>query len=339
MEVKRTSLRSRRGISSLTRPRILDPNTKVLTGTAVVVFLVLSATLDRFLTLRNIRSMFFQLPEFAFMAFGMALCMLAGGIDLSIVSIANLSSVLAGYTLLGIVNRGGNAWFAIAVGFLVALVAAALCGLFNGLLVARTHIVPMLATLSTMLFYTGITHGITLGRTVTGFPLEFAEIGIFAVWGVPFYFVVLIAVTVLLSFVLEATFFGKSVYLYGGNKTAALFSGMRIDSVVLKVYTLSGFLSGVGGLAMMSRVNSARVGYGEGYVLQALLVCVLGGISVAGGEGRIVGVFLGILILQMLQSAFSLLGLAPYYRNFIWGLTLICVMIANYYLDIKRRRA
>lgn len=315
-----------------------DLNTTILIGATIIIFLVLSIAVDRFFTARNIRSMSFQLPEFAFMAFGMALCMLSGGIDLSIVSIANFSSVLAGYIILGMTNGGGNTWLSIILAFLVALVVSSLCGLFNGILIVRAHIMPILATLSTMIFYGGLTMGITQGRTILGFPEEFTEIGIFAVWGIPFSFIVLIIITIILTFVLGKTVFGRNIYLYGTNKTAALFSGMKINSTIIKTYTLSGFLSGIGGLIMMSRVNSTRVGYGEGYVLQALLVCVLGGISTLGGKGKIFGVFLGILVLQMLQSGFSLLGLEPYFRNFIWGITLIGVMIANYYLEKSGRR-
>ncbi len=328
-------------MSSKLRSRInwsTDMNTVIIIIGTVAVFLVLSAGVDKFFTLRNLKSMFFQLPEFAFMAFGMALCMLAGGIDLSIVSIANLSSVLAGYTIFGITNSGGNVWLAIVLSFLLALVVASLCGLLNGLFIAKVHVVPILTTLSTMIFYKGITHGITAGRTIVGFPEEFAEVGVLTIWGIPFFFVVTVVMTIILTFVMENTGFGRSVYLYGENKTAALFSGMKVDSIVLRVYTLSGFLAGIGGLAMMSRVNSARVGYGEGYVLQALLVSVLGGISTAGGKGKIVCVFLGILILQMLQSGFSLLGVQPYFKDSIWGLTLICIMVVNYYVDKYKYR-
>jgi simple sugar transport system permease protein len=316
-----------------------DVNVIILAGATVAVLLVLSLVIgNKFFSVKNFRSMAFQIPEFGFMAFGMALCILAGGIDLSIVSIANLSSIPAGYLILGITNRGGNITLAIILAFLLALVIATLCGLLNGLLIAKAHIFPILTTLSTMIFYSGMAMAITSGNTVIGFPEAFSEVGIFSLWGIPFFFIVFVAATVIITLIMAGTFFGKSVYLYGENKTAALFSGMKTSSIIIKTYTLSGFLSGIGGLILMSRVNSARVGYGETYLLQALLVCVLGGLSVSGGKGKIVGVFLGILVLQMLQSGFTLLGLEPYLKNFIWGVVLIGVMIAIYYVEKNRMK-
>jgi simple sugar transport system permease protein len=316
-----------------------DVNVIMLAGVTVAVLLVLSLAIgNKFFAVKNFRSMTFQIPEFGFMAFGMAICILAGGIDLSIVSIANLSSVLAGYVILGIANNGGNVWLAILLAFLVALVVATLCGLLNGLLITKAYIFPILATLSTMIFYNGVTMAITSGNTIIGFPEEFAEVSIFKLWGIPAAFIVFVVVTIILSLILAGTFFGKSIYLYGENKIVALFSGMKTHSIVIKTYVLSGLLSGIGGLIMMSRVNSARVGYGETYLLQALLVCVLGGLSTKGGKGKIVGVFLGILVLQMLQSGFTLLGMEPYLKNFIWGAVLIGVMIANYYIDKNRKK-
>lgn len=316
-----------------------DVNVIILVVAAVAVFLVLSLAIgDKFFAVKNFQSMAFQIPEFGFMAFGMALCLLAGGIDLSIVSIANLSSILAGYIILGIANKVGNVWLAILLAFLVALVVATLCGLLNGLLIAKAYIFPILATLSTMIFYGGVAMAITSGNTVIGFPEQFAEVSIFKLWGIPAAFIVFVAATIILSLILAVTFFGRSVYLYGENKIVALFSGMKTHSIIIKTYMLSGFLSGIGGLIMMSRVNSARVGYGETYLLQALLVCILGGLSWKGGRGKIVGVFLGILVLQMLQSGLTLLGMEPYLKNFIWGVVLIGVMIANYYVDKNRKK-
>ncbi len=316
-----------------------DVNVMVLAGANIAVLLVFSLVIgDKFFSVRNFQSMAFQVPEFGFMAFGMALCILSGGIDLSIVSIANLSSILAGYLILGIARSGGNATLAMLVAFLVALAVATLCGLLNGLLIAKAHILPILTTLSTMIFYAGVAMAITSGNTVIGFPDEFSEVGIFKLWGVPAVFIVFVAGTIILLLILALTSFGKTVYLHGENQTAALFSGMKTHSIIIRTYMVSGFLSGIGGLMLMCRVNSTRVGYGETYLLQALLVCVLGGLSVSGGKGKIAGVFLGILVLQILQSGFTLLGLEPYLKNFIWGVVLIGVMIAIYYVDKNRKR-
>lgn len=316
-----------------------DINVVILAIATIAVFLVLSLSIgEKFFAIGNFQSMAFQIPEFGFMAFGMALCILAGGIDLSIVSIANLSSVLAGLIILNLSAKSDNVWLIILLAFVVALVVATLCGLLNGLLISKAYIFPILATLCTMIFYDGVTMAITAGNTIIGFPEQFSEIAIHKVAGIPAAFLVFVVAMIIISLILSNTFFGRNIYLYGENKIVALFSGMKTNSIIIKTYMISGLLSGIGGLIMMSRVNSARVGYGESYILQALLVCVLGGLSVVGGKGKIVGVFLGILVLQMLQSGFTLLGMEPYLKNFIWGAVLIGVMIANYYVDKNRRK-
>jgi simple sugar transport system permease protein len=315
-----------------------DINVIILAITAVAVLLVLSLTIgNKFFSVNNFSSMAFQVPEFGLMSFGMVLCMLSGGIDLSIVSVANLSSILAGYVLLGISNNGGDVTLAILLAFAVALVVATLCGLLNGLIISKLSIFPILATLSTMIFYDGVAMAVTSGSTVVGFPEKFAEVAIAKVGGVPVVFIIFVVVAIILSLILGRTLFGKNIYLYGENKTVALFSGMRTHSHIVKTYTVSGFLAGIGGLMMMARVNSAKVGYGSSYLLQAILVCVLGGLNPDGGRGRLSGVVLGILVLQMLQSGFTLLGFEPYLKNFIWGVVLIGVMIANYYVEKRRK--
>lgn len=315
-----------------------DLNIIILLIAALGVFIILSFSLERFLTPSNFQSMAFQIPEFGFLAIAMAICLISGGIDLSIVAIANLSNVIGGYIILGMVNNGGNAWLAIIIAFSITLIIATFLGLLNGFLVSKVHIFPILATLSTMIFYNGVTMAITEGTTVTGFPTQFSEISIFKLFGIPIFFILFIIGVLVISIILSKTYFGKSLYLYGENNVVALFSGMKVNAIIMKTYALSGFLSGVGGLIMVARVNSARVGYGDSYILQALLVCVLGGLSFAGGKGKIIGVFLGILVLQMLQSGFTLLGMEPYFKNFIWGIVLIGVMILNYYFENIRRK-
>lgn len=321
------------------KQQLKDTNIIILIGTTVAVFLLLSFTLgDKFFSAANFQSMAFQIPEFGFMSLGMALCIIAGGIDLSIVAVANLSSVVAGFVMLGIINMGGSVWLAIWVALLAGIVVGALCGLINGFMIVKANIVPILCTLSTMIFYNGVIMVITQGRTVTGFPIEFAKMGVFTLSGIPATFILFLVIAIILALILSATYFGRNVYLFGENRTVSLFSGLKINTIVLKTYTLSGLLAGIGGLILITRVFSARIGYGDTYLLQALLVCILGGLSWKGGKGKIAGVLLGILVLQMLQSGFTLLGIEPHYKNFIWGVVIVVVMITNYYIERNRRK-
>jgi simple sugar transport system permease protein len=143
---------------------------------------------------------------------------------------------------------------------------------------------------------------------------------------------------VIMAGILSKTSFGKKIYLYGENNVATRFSAINNEAIIMKVYALSGLLSGIASIIMMSRVNSAKVGYGDTFLLQALLVAVLGGVNPYGGRGKILGVALGIFIMQILQSAFTLWQFTPYAKNLLWGTMLLVVMIVNFILD-KRSKA
>ena len=302
-----------------------------------------------FFTSRNITSMGFQLAEFGFLALAMALAMLSGGIDLSIIGNMNLSGILAGLLL---TNRtltealGGSGsvaaavlialgtsllgvWLICAAAVLIALVASAAFGLINGILIAVAEVPAILATIGTMMLYSGIAMAITGGQGVVGFPNEFRFIGNGTLVGLPFPMLLMIAAFAVLAIFLRGSVWGRSIYLYGENKVASLFSGVRNTRTLIVTYTISGLLCGISGLILMSRSNSIRVGYGNTYLLQAILVSILGGIDPDGGSGRVTGVFIGILILQSLSSAFTLLRISPYARGLIYGVMLLVVMIID----------
>jgi simple sugar transport system permease protein len=164
----------------------------------------------------------------------------------------------------------------------------------------------------------------------------FIRLGIVKFHSVPAIFIMFIIAAVILAFLLRVTKIGKNMYLYGENSTVSLFSGIRNSRVVIVTYTLAGVLCGMASVIMMSRVNSARVGYGETYLLQAILVCALGGINPNGGKGRVIGVVVAIIVLQLLQSGFTLLDFAPFIKSLIWGGVLISVMVINYFADKRR---
>jgi len=316
-----------------------DMNVITLVYLSIIVVVLMSLILGKkFFSTSNFVSMAYQLPEFGFMALGMAVCTLTGGMDLSIVAISTLSSVLSSYTLIGIADATGNEAMAILLAVLVAIVVSTLCGLVNGLLIAKASVLPILATLSTMIFYNGIAMAVTTGSSVFGFPEMFIDMGITKVFGIPLVFIIFIVATVILAIVLERTAFGKTIYLYGEHKTVSLFSGIPNKVVTIRAFTLSGFLCGIAGLIMMSRVNSAKVGYGDTYLLQAILVCVLGGLNPSGGRGKLLGVFLAALILQVLGNAFTLLRFPSYINKFIWGLVLVAVMIIGFFVDKNSRK-
>ncbi|MGC8778833.1 MAG: ABC transporter permease, partial [Candidatus Caldatribacteriaceae bacterium] len=282
-------------------------NMTILLGTFGIVLVVMAILLgSSFFNLRNIVSMGFQIPEFGFLALAMSLAMLTGGIDLSIIGNMNLSGILAALVLtnasfLSSLGMGVTVLLAIALALLVSLG----CGILNGLLVGIVRVPPMLATIGTMMLYSGIGMAITGGRGVVGFPEAFLVIGNARFLGIPIPLLIMFVVFFLVSLALEHTIWGKSVYLVGSNYVAALFSGIRTRRTIVLTYLLGGLMCGISAIILISRVNSARVGYGDTYLLQAILVSVMGGISPQGGVGKIFGVLTSILILQSLSSAFT----------------------------------
>ncbi|MGJ4849605.1 ABC transporter permease [Bacillota bacterium Meth-B3] len=287
---------------------------------------------------RNLRSMSYQIPEFGFVALGMMLSFMIGGIDLSIVANANTSGIFAAMILTGRWFPGLSTPAAIAAAVTVAMLSSALFGLFNGLLIAKLSATPLIATLGTMMLYSGIGMAMTGGAGLTGLPEAFAKFGTAELSGVPVIFVMLVACALILSLLLGRTAYGRKLYLYGGNATAARFSAIDNERMAISVFLLSGILAGIAGLIIISRVNSAKVGYGDTYLLQAMLVCVIGGIHPDGGRGKVAGVVLAIALMQLLSSAFTIWRFSPYAKKLIWGSILIIVMGLNYISDRQAAR-
>lgn len=308
---------------------------------AVTLFVALAFALTMpgaMYSVRNLTSMAYQIPEFGFIALGMMLSFLIGGIDLSIVAIANTSGIFAALILSGRWLPGLDGTAAIWVAATVALLSAVAFGLFNGFLVAKLSAPPLIATLGTMTLFTGIGMALTGGKGVTGLPDAFTNFGIIEVYGVPLIFLMFLASVLILSFVLNWTAFGRKVYLYGSNHTAARFSAINNERLTMGMFMVIGLLAGIAGLIIVSRVNSAKVGYGDAYLLQAMLVCVVGGIHPDGGRGKVAGAVCAILLMQILSSAFTVWKFSPYAKKLIWGFMLITVMGLNYVSDMRMQR-
>lgn len=316
-----------------------EKNLSILFGVLLLVIVVFAFVFgNKMYSARNLRSMAYQIPEFGFLALGMMLSFMLGGIDLSIVAIANTSGIFAAMIMMGRWFPGLAEGTAIPLAILVAMLSATLFGMFNGFLIAKLSATPLIATLGTMTLYTGIGMALTSGTGITGLPASFAAFGTAELAGVPVIFLLFAVAAVALGLVLGCTGFGRKLYLYGENPIASRFSAINNEGMCLGVFTLIGVLSGISGLIIISRVNSAKVGYGDTYQLQAMLVCVIGGIHPAGGRGKTAGVACAILLMQLLSSAFTILRSSPYAKKLIWGSILIIVMGLNYLSDLRVRR-
>ncbi len=282
---------------------------------------------DRFFSVNTMQSMAFQMPELGILSLAMMLALLSGGLNLSIIATANLAGLTIAFVLTRYIpGSEGIAWvgwqvLAIASGFAVAV----LVGLVNGFVIAYLGVSPILATLGTMTLCKGLAIGLTHGNVISGFPDPIVFIGNGTVFGVPFALIVLALCASPVAIMLNATPFGAKVYMIGSNEKATRYSGVDTRAILLKVYVLSSLLAGVAAVVMLARFNSANAAYGESYLLVTILAAVLGGVDPYGGFGKVGGLVLALIILQVISSAFNLLNLSQFLTLAIWGGILIAV--------------
>ena len=312
---------------------------------AVIVFALMGVlSPERFLSAQNLTSMAFQFPEFAILALAMTLAMMTGGIDLSVVGIANLSAVIAALILTEFADpnlsiQASLLFLGFALG--VSLLIGAVAGLLNGTLVAFLGLPPILATLGSGLVFTGLAIALTGGSAVMGFPEVVAWIGNTQVLGIPTPLLIFIVLAVALHILMTRTAFGLRISMYGTNPLAALYAAVDVNGMLLRVYTISGLFASVAGMVIMSRANSAKADYGSSYLLLAVLIAVLGGVNPYGGYGRVVGVVLAVLSMQFLSSGLNMLQVSNFARELIWGVLLLFVMTTNtsFWTTFRRPRA
>lgn len=294
-----------------------------------------------FFTARNFTSMSFQFPELGILALAVMLSLVTGGIDLSIIAVANLAGILAALILTRTLPAEPAAWqigLATAAAILTAAATGAACGAMNGLLIGYVGITPILATLGTMQLFTGFSFVITKGPAISGFPGAFLAIGNDSVLFVPVPLIVFAVLAVSTSVVLSRTGFGIRLYLIGTNETAARFSGIDVRRMLFRTYVVTALLGAAAGVIMIARTNSAKADFGESYLLVAVLVAILGGVNPAGGGGAVSGVVLALLSLQFLSSGFNMLRFSHFIQEFTWGALLLTVMVINYRCRVRSER-
>lgn len=301
----------------------------------IVVWLVFIALtrFERFYTLLNFQTMASQFPEFGLMALGVMLCMIAGGIDLSTVAVANLTNILGAMLLKNLAVGGELPGYAIPLVFVMSMALGAVLGAFNGVLVSKVRIPPILATLGSSELFTGIAIVITNGKSISGLPLAYSGTINQVVLGlVPVQLLIFAAAALVIWFLLNHTTYGVKLYMLGTNPTAARYSGLKNDRLLIKTHLISGVTAALGGLVMLANYNSARADYGSVYVLQCVLIVVLGGVSPSGGKGKIGGVILAIVLLRLLETGINRFPqISSYYISLIWGAVLLLVMVMDYF--------
>ncbi|MEG2667959.1 MAG: ABC transporter permease, partial [Lachnospiraceae bacterium] len=234
--------------------------------------------------------------------------------------------------------KSGGSTGSILLGILTALVVGGMCGTFNGFMIGYLQIPPMLVTLCGLQLFTGLGLVMTKGPAITGLPKGFDAIANGTMAAVPIAAIVFAFVVLIMGFVLKSTVYGQHVAFMGTNATAAKYSGINNLRITIMTYGISGILGGVGGILMASHYNSAKSDYGSTYTLLTLLIVVLGGTNPNGGRGKVAGVTLSIIVLQLVSSAFNIMRVNAFIKTFVWGLILIVVMVMMQILNRKKQK-
>lgn len=292
-----------------------------------------------YLSLLNLQSMSSQVPEIGLLAIGVKLAMCAGngGIDLSGIAMANLSGVAAGLFALSVTSAAEQPLLFSVIFILGCLVVGTLCGIFNGLVIARLGITPILCTLGTQMLFTGLTVVLSDGRAVTiGAPELLYQLGNGMILGVPVSFLIFLIVALILGVVLRHTPYGQRLMLTGTNPVAADFNGFPKARILVTTYALSGLLAGFAGAIIAGRNVNVKWDYGTSYLLIAILIAVMAGVRPEGGHGRVVNVVLAAIILQLLSSLLNFIGLSNFVRDLAWGALLLCFLAVGRFALVDR---
>ena len=289
----------------------------------ILLIIVVSILNPSFLDLSNLLNLLRQISINGLIAFGMTFIILTGGIDLSVGSILALSSAFIAL----MITSGVDPIIALIIGVLIGFVLGAV----NGLLVTKGNMAPFIATLATMTIFRGLTLVITDGNPITnlGDSYLFQLFGKGYFIGIPVPAVTMIIVFGILLIILQKTTFGRHTYAIGGNEVAAKISGIKVNKIKILIYGISGLMSALAGGILTSRLNSAQPTAGTSYELDAIAAVVLGGTSLTGGKGRIVGTLIGVLIIGVLNNGLNLLGVSSFYQQVVKGVVILIAVLID----------
>jgi rhamnose transport system permease protein len=288
----------------------------------VIVLAALATQSDRFFTTANLLNQGRLMTEVGLVALAMTFVIVTGGIDLSVGSILGLTAILLGVFW-------HNLGLPLPAAMVLAVLAGGIGGLINGLIITRFKVPPLIATLATLALYRGLAEGISQARSVRGYPEWFFVLGQGEVWGVPTQLWILGVLVIVAAVILGLTTFGRATYATGANETGARFSGIGVDRTKMLIYTASGLVAGVAGVIFVSRVSTTRSDMGTGLELDVITAVVLGGTSIFGGRGTIIGTVLGLILMQALKNGLALSGVKGDGTIVVIGLVLILAIVAS----------
>lgn len=336
VEKSAVEIRPRRPAGGALLDRLLKLRAVLALALLVLIF---SLTTSSFLSVNNLTILAKHIAINAFLAIGMTFVILAGGIDLSVGSVAGFAGMVAGGLLthgLRVPGISQPYYPSVAIVVLVALAVGGLVGIVNGLLITRLSIAPFIATLGTLYVARGTGLLLSSGRTfpdLAGEPsrhnMGFPALGQSFLLGVPFPVCLLLVVVLLAAIIASKTPFGRHVYAVGGNERAALLSGIAVNRVKVITYIISSLCAALVGLIIAAQLEAAHPATGESFELTAIAAVVLGGTSLLGGRGSIMGSLIGALVIGVLGDGLVMLGTSEFWQMVIKGIVIILAVAVD----------
>lgn len=310
------------------RAKVGEENFQILSVLSGLLIMVafFSTMSPYFFTMNNIMTVALQTSIIAIIAIGQTFVLITTGIDLSIGSNMAIAGIITSLALVA----GFPMIIAICLGLLVGIIS----GLINGLLIVLGDLPPFVVTLGSMSIVRGLALVITKGIPVSGLPRAFRYIGNGKIMDIPFSVIIMIILTIIFGFILSKTRTGTHIYACGSNLEAARLSGINTKKTLILVYVFSGFLAACSGIILASRIASGQPSAGMGYELFAVASAVIGGTSLAGGEGIISGTLIGALVIGVLRNGLNLMGVSAFVQEILIGVVIILAVFAD---RIKRR--
>lgn len=283
----------------------------------------------RFLSIQNLMNILQQNSILAIVSIGAALVMISGNFDISVGYMVSLATTVVSV----LIYNGFNTLFATTTGFLICI----LCGLFNGLIIAKTRTPSFIITLASMSIFYGASLIVTGGASHS-MGGKFVFLGRGNLFGViPMPIVIMIVIFIIIYLLLRFTKLGRRIYAIGGNEAAAYLSGVDTDTVKIIIYIINGALVGIASLVLVSKLGSAQPTTGQGIELKAIAAVVIGGVPLTGGKGTALGTFLGVILTGLISNILNILNISAYYQQIVLGIIIIIAVIVSNIGGIKRK--
>ncbi len=286
----------------------------------IVLIILFAIGNSLFFTISNFVNILRQVSMLAIVAIGMTFVLISGGIDLAVGSQLSFVGVLTA-VMVSVVGLHPVA------ACLIGLIATTIVGMIDGIIISKTNVPPLIVTLAMMQILQGLGYVISGGLPVYGLPESLKVLGQGYFGPVPIPVIIMVVIILIGAFILNKTYIGRYFYAVGSNEEAARLSGLNVVWIKLIAYMLSGLFSGIAGIIMMARINSGNPTAGRSFEMDVLTAVVLGGVSVLGGEGKVFGAVIGVLIIGVLSNGLIIMGINEYYQLMVKGIVLLFAVI------------